>query len=226
MKCLYQIAEHTLFRFEMPVISSNMYVLTIESSCLIVDPFVSEEAEKLLRNNRIRECLVLLTHEHLDHISGVNWIRNLCSCKVMCSDICGKRIMDARKSGAAYFEALFLNHAKDDQETMRDIFDLNYTCWADQTYVDEISFQWCGLRINMRETPGHSPGSQIISINDLWFFTGDTLIPGQDAITRLPGGSKREYLEKALPYLRGIPDNGVVFPGHGGEGLYSEIEVR
>lgn len=97
MKCLFPIAEHPVYRFEMPVIASNMYLLPVGDFCLVVDPFVSDEAAKLLETNGIKECLVLLTHEHLDHISGVNWLQGLYPCKVLCSEVCGER-MDSLQS--------------------------------------------------------------------------------------------------------------------------------
>lgn len=224
MKCLYPIAEHPVYSFEMPVIASNMYLLPMEDSCLIVDPFVSGEAAKLLQEKDIKECLVLLTHEHLDHISGVNWLRSLYPCKVLCSEACGERITDPRKSGAAYFEALFFSHSQQEQKLIGDMMDLEYACEADQTYSGEMEFQWQGLAIKLRETPGHSLGSQIISVNYRFFFTGDSLIPGQAVITRLPGGSKKDFKEKALPYLQSMPEDSVIFPGHESEGLLSEIK--
>lgn len=223
MKSYYKISGSSIYRFKIPVISSSMYVLHIGTKCLVIDPFVSEEAAKILHENNIAECLVLLTHEHLDHISGVNWMRSICSCKVICTKACGERISDSRKNGAAYFEALFINHNQQEQEIMKDMLDWNYVCTADDTYMGEMKIEWHGLVIKLKETPGHSPGSQIICVNDKFFFTGDSLIPGQEVITRLPGGSKKEYREKTLPYLRTMPRDSVIFPGHGAEIPYMDF---
>lgn len=225
MKCLFPIAEHFVYRFEMPVIASNMYLLPVGNSCLIVDPFVSDQAVKLLEASGVKECLVLLTHEHFDHISGVNWLRNLYPCKVVCSEACGEQILDPKKSGAAYFETLFVNHSQQEQKVIHDMRDLQYVCQADQTYAGEMEFEWQNFTIRLREAPGHSPGSQIITISDTFFFTGDSLIPGQDVITRLPGGSKRAFKEKTLPYLQTIPENGVIFPGHGDQCTFSGVKA-
>lgn len=97
MKCLYQIADLDVHIFPMPVINSNMYVLTHSGSALIVDPWVSNEAEELLRSAQISQCTVLLTHEHYDHISGVNWLRAQYPCRVVCSETCARGIADPRK---------------------------------------------------------------------------------------------------------------------------------
>ena len=56
-------------------IDSNMYVILENKKALIIDPCVSEEAKEYLKSEQVKEILVLLTHEHYDHISGVNWLR-------------------------------------------------------------------------------------------------------------------------------------------------------
>lgn len=63
-------------------------------------------------------------------------------------------------------------------------------------------------------TPGHTPGSISIKIEDL-LFTGDTLFAGSIGRTDFPGGSysmlKKSILEKILP----LGDEIKIFPGHG-----------
>ena len=142
---------------------------------------------------------------------------------MVCSEVCGEQILDPHKSGAAYFEALFVNHSQLEQKIIHDIVDLQYSCCADQTYAGEMKFEWQSLTIKLREAPGHSLGSQIISINNMFFFTGDSLIPGQEVITRLPGGSKKTFNEKTLPYLQAIPENSIIFPGHRAEYAFSGV---
>lgn len=80
--------------------------------------------------------------------------------------------------------------------------------------------QWGDLSVTLTETPGHSPGSQIIKVGNMCYFTGDSFIPGQDVITRLPGGSRQQYDAVTRPYLRSIAPGSVIFPGHGREDMY------
>lgn len=221
MKCLYQICNRDVYRFEMPVIHANMYVLTRGSAALVIDPSVREDAEQFFRDARITDCTVLLTHEHFDHISGVNRLRELFNCQVICSQVCAERISDPRKNSAAHFDALFLDRNGQEQEEIKKEADPQYFCQADVTYTGHMEMQWDGLTITLTETPGHSPGSQIIEINHTWYFTGDSFIPGQAVITRLPGGSKRQFDSVTRPYLEGIAPGSVIFPGHGRETLYS-----
>lgn len=215
------IAGHPVYRFSMAVIHSSMYLIPAESSCLVVDPCVSAEAEGLLRESSVRECLVLLTHEHYDHISGVNWLRERLPCQVVCSEKCAGRIADPRKNGAAYFEALTLRKSERERAVMESFLDAGYVCRADWMYSGQAELRWKDLTLNLREAPGHSPGSQIIEVGKHWYFTGDSLIPGERIITRLPGGSRKAYEEETRPYLEAIAPESILFPGHGGETIFS-----
>ena len=46
-------------------------------------------------------------------------------------------------------------------------------------------------------------------------FSGDTLVTGHDTILRLPGGSKKDFAEKTLPFLHSLDRELLVYPGHG-----------
>lgn len=215
--------ERPIYRFSMPYIDSNMYMMIIGKNCLAVDPCISEEAGNLLRAHQIEDCLVLLTHEHCDHISGVNWLRRQAKCQVVCSKICAERIQDPKKNSSAYFHALFFDR---DEAARKEIFekaDPAYSCCADAAYAGSLEFEWNGLKIELREAPGHSPGSQIIRINGKYYFTGDYLIPGEPVITRLPGGSRRQYEAVTKPFLQKISPDSVIFPGHGKPGPYWSV---
>lgn len=223
MKSEFQIANRVIFYFTMPVISSNMYLIPMGSKCLVIDPCVSQDAEEIFRTQDAKDCLVLLTHEHYDHISGVNWLRERTRCQVVCSKLCAKRIPDPKKNHSAFFTSLFLDRDERTQAYLAEIVDPQYSCRADITYVGRLEFQWNGLKIEMVEAPGHSPGSQIIRVDETNFFTGDYLIPGEKVITRLPGGSRSRYETITRPYLEAIDQTSHIFPGHGTPGVLSEI---
>lgn len=226
MRCSYPIADYPVYRFSMPVVDSSMYLVPGEKTCLIVDPCVSEEAEALLRNLGIRDCLILLTHEHFDHISGVNWLRERLHCRVVCSEKCAERMVDPRKNCAAYSAVLVMAKTEQEQEQFNRLIEIRYACHADQTYSGQAELQWADLRLTLMEMPGHSPGSQIVEVGGRWYFTGDSLIPGQEVITRLPGGSKRDFAAVTRPYLERIAPGSIVFPGHGAEAVFSGLPER
>lgn len=72
-------------------IDSRMYILMERKKALIIDPCISEETQLTLNENRVTELLVLLTHEHYNHVSGVNWLPgNFPFVQVVCSSKCAE----------------------------------------------------------------------------------------------------------------------------------------
>jgi glyoxylase-like metal-dependent hydrolase (beta-lactamase superfamily II) len=63
-------------------------------------------------------------------------------------------------------------------------------------------------------TPGHTPGSVCISLPGV-VFTGDTLFPGGPGATRFDHSSFTTIIESLETELFSLPDETVVFPGHG-----------
>jgi glyoxylase-like metal-dependent hydrolase (beta-lactamase superfamily II) len=132
---------------------------------------------------------------------------------------------DPKLNASAHFEALF---ALADEATRRKVSKLNirpFTCRADEVFSKHKCFSWQGHKIEIRETPGHSRGSVCTIIDDTYVFTGDSLIKGRPTITRLPGGSRKEFVDATLPFLRNLPQSSVVFPGHGGPGYMREFSL-
>jgi len=77
---------------------------------------------------------------------------------------------------------------------------------------DTMSFGQKELKII--QTPGHTPGSITIALEDN-LFTGDTLFYGSVGRTDLPGGSYDSLISSIKEKLLIFPDNTKVFPGHG-----------
>lgn len=215
MKCLFPIADHDVYQFVMPVIRSNMYIILEDDSALVIDPHISIEAEILLKENHVKDCMIFLTHEHFDHISGVNQFREKFHCQVVCSKVCEDLLISPKQNGAANFAVLFLGQTAESQKTMNGLIDVEYRCTADIVYQNERALDWKGFSVFLKEMPGHSAGSQIIQINRRHVFTGDNLIPGQKTITKLPGGSKKFYQTVVIPYFRMLPADTIIYPGHG-----------
>ncbi|KAJ2839427.1 hypothetical protein FBU31_000698 [Coemansia sp. 'formosensis'] len=68
-------------------------------------------------------------------------------------------------------------------------------------------------------TPGHTPGSQCVLVNQCRLFSGDTLFPGSCGRVDLKGGCLGDMLESLQGRLGGLSDQTIVYPGHeyGGE---------
>ena len=68
------------------------------------------------------------------------------------------------------------------------------------------------LSLSFLHTPGHTPGSQCISVGDR-LISGDTLFIGGCGRCDLPGGDP-ELLYRSLSRLSQMDDRLVVYPGH------------
>ena len=162
---------------------------------------------------------IILTHEHYDHISGVNIWKKKTKASVLCSKACAGNIQNPKKSMAAYFEVLceLQTWVKLDRIPQADS---SYTCKADETFENEMDFYWYGHRFNLFELPGHSLGSIGILLDNKFFFSGDSLIENNTIELRLPGGSRKLWERIGDPRLANIPKGVMVCPGHFKEYIY------
>ena len=93
-------------KFVSGFLDTNTYLLEEDGHLLVVDP--SDHAAVLDRCKEATNVTVLLTHEHFDHISGLNRIRDLCasSCRVIAGATCSKRIQNTKANLSAYADVL------------------------------------------------------------------------------------------------------------------------
>ncbi len=77
-------------------------------------------------------------------------------------------------------------------------------------------------KIKVIHTPGHTPGGMCLYCEpDL--ITGDTLFVGGLGRTDFPGGSYNELIDSINTKLLVLPDETIVWPGHGYGGTRSTI---
>ncbi len=189
-------------------LESNMYVIEEANHILVIDP--NDSVELFEKSRAADSVTVLITHEHFDHICGLNKLRKMATCKVIASKRCSERMIDAKTNLSLYAEILADLAEKHIPSTWKPF----YCDGADVTFIDEFSFDWMGCLVKLISTPGHSYGSCCILIDDM-FFSGDTILENIN-ITSFPGGSKKLFRDKTLPVLNEIlPQIKSVYPGHG-----------
>jgi glyoxylase-like metal-dependent hydrolase (beta-lactamase superfamily II) len=140
---------------------------------------------------------ILLTHAHFDHIWGVADLVN--------------------KSGAKIY-------APRAEERMLSNPDMNLsadygrpcTVKADTWLEDGEEFTLCGHRIKCIVTPGHTEGSACYYFEDSdVLMAGDTLFEESVGRTDFPTGSSSEIVRSIREKLLVLPDDVIVYPGHG-----------
>ena len=70
------------------------------------------------------------------------------------------------------------------------------------------------LEAQIIHTPGHTAGSMCILIKDA-LFSGDTMFKHTYGRTDLETGSEREIMWSIKDKLLHLPDETIVYPGHG-----------
>ena len=167
---------------------TNCYIIHEASctSCCVIDPGYTPEIvlQKVSQLGLTVEA-ILLTHCHFDHVGGVKEIAADTGCKVY---LCAEDLsMPPMFTGGR----LYYTH----------------------TYAEGDTLTLAGLTIRVLHTPGHTPGSVCLQVEDT-LFSGDTLFAGSCGRTDLPGGSF-PAIRASLSRLASLETNYWVRPGHG-----------
>lgn len=226
MRSMYEVNGLKVHRYVFNLIRSNMYMMMSGTEAILIDPFVCEEAENAMRAFGVKRLWIILTHEHFDHISGVNYYREHWDSTVIGHRKAKERVVDPRKNLAAYAQCLVPRETltEDVRESLKRILD--YSCQIDIGFDKEYDFEWQGITFRLIETPGHSPGSICILAGKTCVFTGDSLVEGEEIVTRFPEGNKRDYQSVTKPFLEELPKAMIVFPGHGSEGSIDKFIIK
>ena len=68
-----------IITYTTPLLEQNMYIIVEGNNCIVIDPYYDDKVKTLLENMSVD--LLLVTHEHYDHISGVNKFKEIYGCK-------------------------------------------------------------------------------------------------------------------------------------------------
>lgn len=162
---------------------------------LVIDP--ADDIQRLIefaRQHEVEIKYILNTHAHIDHIMGNAEMVRRTGAKIIIHEA----------------ESYSLSHPSFD---LLDLFQAEPSPPADILVKDGDTI-WVGeLGLKVIHTPGHSPGSISLHLEDM-VFTGDTLFVGSVGRTDLPRGSW-DTLEASIRHrLFTLPDDTVVLPGH------------
>ena len=223
MNCSLPIADINCEVFPLlpGTIDQRMWVLSCGGMMIAADPNLSDDAAEYIEKNCGGRLYVILTHEHYDHTNGVNRMRELAECSVICSRACAERLEDPRKNLSYYFAENAAKNQAEEGGYSRLMHP--FSCSADVIFEERYEMDFSGHRIEMRATPGHSVGSICAVIDGRVLISGDSLVPGVKVVTKLPTGNMKIYEEITLPYLQSLPPDTFVLPGHYDCGLLGEM---
>lgn len=170
---------------------------------VIIDP--GDEVDDLLRHvdrQRLSVTMILLTHAHVDHITGV----------ARAKDAVGAPVWLHR-------DDLFLYEGAPEQARMFGL-EADAPPPVDCFYERGRQLSFGGCVVDVLDTPGHSPGGVCLAIGGSSseireLFAGDTLFAGSIGRTDLPGGDFDTLMRSIRTVLLHYPDDTVLHSGHG-----------
>ena len=186
----------------------NGYVVGCENTrkAVFIDP--GDEVEQLLAfiaAERLDVTHILLTHAHVDHVSGVAEAKRALGVRVHLHKDDLFLYQNAVRTGMMFGLTV-------EEPPPVDVF-----------YEGEAPIVFGDYQVRVKHTPGHSPGGVCLAVSKTGdpspphLFVGDTLFAGSIGRTDLPGGDYATLLKAITEVLFAFPDDSIVYSGHGPE---------
>jgi hydroxyacylglutathione hydrolase len=182
-------------------LSANCYIVGVEEAGagLVIDPGGNpEQISRAISDSGLDIEVIILTHGHSDHIAALRDIQDKTGAEVAIH-IEDADFLEGSGSLSSQFGISYRTpHSPDRLLHEGDIIE-----------IGKVQF-------TILHTPGHTPGS-ICLLTGNQIFTGDTLFRRGIGTTLMPGSSRSQLLESIRQRLMTLPDNTIIYPGHGRE---------
>jgi glyoxylase-like metal-dependent hydrolase (beta-lactamase superfamily II) len=185
-------------------LETNCYLLADEPpGALVIDPGGGASVIiSRLESEGLEPVLIVNTHGHADHIAANAALR--------------KRYPDAKiavgRLDAKALTSILRNMSVFVARPVR-------SPRADRLLDDGDVVEFARWRFRVLHTPGHTPGGVCLFTEDLdgrpALFAGDTLFSGGVGRCDIPGGNWDSLVESIRHRIFTLPDETVVYPGHG-----------
>jgi hydroxyacylglutathione hydrolase len=184
----------------------NTYVLFDETGdCAIIDPGMYTAPEQnvvtnFIKANQLTPVLLLNTHCHIDHVLGNLFVFEQYGLKPQFH----KGELDVLTAVPAYAPQMGMRY---EVSPLPD------------TYLPETGTITLGnSKLELIFAPGHSPAHLCFYAREENFLIGgDVLFRNSIGRTDLPGGNFKQLIDNIEQKLFTLPDDCVVYPGHGPE---------
>jgi hydroxyacylglutathione hydrolase len=192
----------TIERFELGPFLTNCYILHTppNPACVIVDAsFGPEVMIDFIREESLDVQAIVLTHAHIDHIAGINELRETFpDAPTMIHDDEANWLTDAKVNMSA-------DYGSPIQSTPADRL---------LTHDDTLELVGCPWRV--LHVPGHSPGSIALYSDDHRVaLVGDALFKGSVGRHDFPSSNGDQLFSTIKQHLYALPDDTLALPGHG-----------
>lgn len=185
-------------------VQENTYILYNElKNCIIIDPgcyfpYEKEELLKFISEKDLKPTYLLNTHCHLDHVFGNKMVNEKFDLLLHAHTL-EKEVLDFAPASGLMYELPFDNYTGE-------------MVWLQEGDTITLNLD----ELHVLHIPGHSPGSVCFYCEKQKFVIGgDVLFQNSVGRTDLPGGSHEALISGIKEKLFTLPDDVIVYPGHG-----------
>jgi len=203
-KTLYLCSMLSIQTFTFNAFSENTYVVFDETrEAVIIDPgcYSREEQQELtsfIQSHDLKIKFILNTHCHIDHVLGNNFVKDKYKAPLLLHKIEEAQLRAVKNYAPVYGFDGYHEAEPDQFIDERDVIAFGNTKW-------QILF-----------LPGHSPGHVgFYDVKEKTIFSGDVLFDHSIGRTDLPGGNFDTLIKSIHQNLFVLPDDVVVYCGHG-----------
>lgn len=181
----------------------NTYVISLGSSCIIVDPGCCNKQEEIeldqyIVSENLKPELLINTHCHIDHVLGNDSVKNKYRIPLLIHEK-ELPVLQAVKAYAPNYGFPAYSEATPDQ----------FISEGEKIKFGNASFEVIFV-------PGHAPGHiGLYFREEKNLFAGDVLFRESIGRTDLPGGDFDTLINSIRKKIFILPDDTIVFPGHG-----------
>jgi len=183
--------ENTIVAFD-----ETQEAVVIDAGCY--EPEERKELDNFISAQKLTVKYLLNTHCHIDHVLGNDYVKEKYKVKLLIHSFY-EPVLRAVKTYApnygfgGYREAL-----------------------PDQFLKEGDIVQFGNTTLHVLFLPGHSPGHVgFFNLEQRLILSGDVLFEGSIGRTDLPGGDFNTLIDSIHRKLFTLPDEVVVYPGHG-----------
>jgi len=183
----------------LPDFETNTWLLWDEESreAILVDPAApSPDLLKRIEELKLKVKYIINTHGHMDHIGGNSWFKNHLSAPLMIHSADAPMLVNSAMNLSLY------------------VGNPVSSAPPDVLLEDGMELSLGKYPVKVIHTPGHTPGG-ICFLADKFLISGDTLFEQSIGRTDLQGGNHQQIINSIKNKLFVLPDDVIVFPGHG-----------